>query len=167
MDVIRDRSRPFLLVLSLCLCACGLSACAAAGEPRPQPKPRFDGARAFAHLEQQVAFGPRVPGTAGHEAQAAWLVATLRPLSDEVAEDRFEAAGLKLVNVVARYEPWQHQRHLVKPGLTGLWQVSRRGTGLMHLHTEVDLEYIKKIGQLTDLKILLQTVPAIFRRSGS
>ncbi len=73
----------------------------------------------------------------------------------------------ELVGVVARYEPWQHQRHFVKPGLTGLWQVSKRGTGPMHLHTDVDLEYIREIGLLTDLKILLKTIPAALRRSGS
>jgi lipopolysaccharide/colanic/teichoic acid biosynthesis glycosyltransferase len=73
----------------------------------------------------------------------------------------------ELVGVVKRYEPWQHQRHLVKPGLTGLWQVSARGTGLMHLHTDVDLEYVRTIGPITDLKILLKTIPAVIRQSGS
>jgi lipopolysaccharide/colanic/teichoic acid biosynthesis glycosyltransferase len=29
----------------------------------------------------------------------------------------------ELPELVAKYEPWQHQRHLVRPGLTGLWQV--------------------------------------------
>jgi lipopolysaccharide/colanic/teichoic acid biosynthesis glycosyltransferase len=72
----------------------------------------------------------------------------------------------ELVDIVARYEPWQHQRHLVRPGLTGLWQVSERGTGMMHLHTDVDLEYIRKIGFLTDVRILLQTLPAVLRREG-
>jgi lipopolysaccharide/colanic/teichoic acid biosynthesis glycosyltransferase len=73
----------------------------------------------------------------------------------------------ELVEIVSRYEPWQHQRHLVKPGLTGLWQVSGRGTGMMHLHTEVDLEYIEQMGPVTDLKILLLTIPATLRRSGN
>ncbi len=52
----------------------------------------------------------------------------------------------ELVEIVARYEPWQHQRHTVKPGLTGLWQVSSRGTGMMHLHTDIDLDYIETMG---------------------
>ncbi len=47
----------------------------------------------------------------------------------------------------------------MKPGLTGLWQVSGRGTGMMHLHTEVDLEYIDQMGPITDLKILLLDDP--------
>ena len=72
----------------------------------------------------------------------------------------------ELVEIVARYEPWQHQRHVVKPGLTGLWQVSSRGTGMMHLHTDIDLEYIETMGPITDLKILLRTIPATLRRRG-
>jgi lipopolysaccharide/colanic/teichoic acid biosynthesis glycosyltransferase len=73
----------------------------------------------------------------------------------------------ELVEIVARYEPWQHQRHAVKPGLTGLWQVSSRGTGMMHLHTDIDLEYIETMGFGTDLKILFRTIPATLARRGN
>jgi lipopolysaccharide/colanic/teichoic acid biosynthesis glycosyltransferase len=73
----------------------------------------------------------------------------------------------ELVEVVSRYEPWQDQRHVVKPGLTGLWQVSSRGEGMMHLHTDVDLEYIEALGPNTDLKILMMTLPATVRRRGN
>jgi lipopolysaccharide/colanic/teichoic acid biosynthesis glycosyltransferase len=72
----------------------------------------------------------------------------------------------ELVEVVERYEPWQHRRHELKPGLTGLWQISRRGDGLMHEHTEIDLRYVDTVGPLTDLRILLRTVPAAFGRFG-
>ncbi|MGZ6962699.1 MAG: sugar transferase [Acidimicrobiia bacterium] len=72
----------------------------------------------------------------------------------------------ELVEIVARYEPWQHQRHIVKPGLTGLWQVSSRGSGMMHLHTDIDLEYVETMGPITDLKILFRTIPATLRRRG-
>jgi lipopolysaccharide/colanic/teichoic acid biosynthesis glycosyltransferase len=73
----------------------------------------------------------------------------------------------ELVEIVERYEPWQHQRHLVKPGLTGLWQVSRRGEGLMHLYTDVDLEYVATVSLRTDLAILARTIPAALGRSGT
>lgn len=73
----------------------------------------------------------------------------------------------ELVEIVARYEPWQHQRHIVKPGVTGLWQVSGRGSGMMHLHTDIDLEYIETMGPITDLKILLRTIPATLRQRGN
>jgi lipopolysaccharide/colanic/teichoic acid biosynthesis glycosyltransferase len=73
----------------------------------------------------------------------------------------------ELVEVVGRYQPWQHRRHAVKPGLTGLWQVSTPTySGLMHEHTHVDLDYINRIGLGTDLRILLRTVRCILSRSG-
>ena len=66
----------------------------------------------------------------------------------------------ELVSVVAGYEPWQHARHLVKPGLTGLWQVTERGSTPMHERTDLDLEYLRRLSLWTDLSILLRTVPA-------
>ena len=73
----------------------------------------------------------------------------------------------EMTGIVDRYEPWQRQRHLVKPGMTGLWQISRRGEGLMHLYTNVDLEYVATISLGTDVRILLRTLPAALARSGS
>ena len=72
----------------------------------------------------------------------------------------------ELAEVVARYEPWQHRRHAVKPGLTGRWQVTCRGDGMMHLHTDVDLAYVDGIGARSDLEILLRTIPATLSRRG-
>ena len=74
----------------------------------------------------------------------------------------------ELVSVVKTYEPWQHQRHVVKPGLTGLWQVGRRdGNALMRDDTDIDLDYIRQLSIVVDLRILLTTIPAVLSRSGS
>lgn len=73
----------------------------------------------------------------------------------------------ELVEIVERYQPWQHQRHLVKPGITGLWQVSGRGNGLMHENVEVDIEYLRRLSLRTDLAIMLRTPQVFFTRSGS
>jgi lipopolysaccharide/colanic/teichoic acid biosynthesis glycosyltransferase len=73
----------------------------------------------------------------------------------------------ELVELVERYEPWQHQRHVVKPGLTGLWQVSVRGEGMMHDNVHLDLEYLKTLSLRTDLRILLRTPRVLLVRSGS
>lgn len=73
----------------------------------------------------------------------------------------------ELVEIVERhYEPWQHVRHAVKPGLTGLWQVTQRGSGkgLMHEFTDVDIDYIERVTWRTDLFILVRTVPAVLGR---
>jgi lipopolysaccharide/colanic/teichoic acid biosynthesis glycosyltransferase len=67
----------------------------------------------------------------------------------------------ELPEVVAGYEPWQHARHWVRPGITGLWQVTQRGSGEpMHLHVATDLEYIERLSFVTDARILVRTVPA-------
>jgi lipopolysaccharide/colanic/teichoic acid biosynthesis glycosyltransferase len=72
----------------------------------------------------------------------------------------------ELESIVANYEPWQHARHAVKPGLTGLWQIKARGDGEMHEHTDLDIEYVQKVTFRGDLKIMLLTLPAILTRKG-
>src|SRR3712207_3067326 len=68
----------------------------------------------------------------------------------------------ELPGIVARYEPWQHERHAVKPGLTGLWQVTERGNGkLMWQSTTPDVVYVRTISLRTDLSILARTIPAL------
>ena len=48
------------------------------------PKPDFDGARALAEVERQVAFGPRISGTEGHRLTQAYLIETLGQYADRV-----------------------------------------------------------------------------------
>jgi lipopolysaccharide/colanic/teichoic acid biosynthesis glycosyltransferase len=67
----------------------------------------------------------------------------------------------EMVDIVDRYERWQHGRHVVKPGLTGLWQISDRGNQLMHECVERDIEYITRLSWRTDLSILLRTPAAM------
>ncbi len=68
----------------------------------------------------------------------------------------------ELPEVVDNYEPWQHGRHGVKPGITGLWQTTDRANGEpMHLHVDRDLEYIKRVSVRTDVSIMLLTVPVL------
>jgi lipopolysaccharide/colanic/teichoic acid biosynthesis glycosyltransferase len=67
----------------------------------------------------------------------------------------------ELGHIVAQYEPWQHRRHEVRPGLTGLWQVSARGDVPMHEATDIDLEYLDSVSLMTDVKIALRTPLAV------
>lgn len=63
--------------------------------------------------------------------------------------------------VTSKYAAWHHRRHDVRPGITGLWQVSQRSASqLMHEFCDVDLEYVDSVSLRTDLKILLKTIPA-------
>lgn len=89
-----------------------LLACGTDKPPRP-----FDGQAALRAVEAQVAFGPRIPGTPGHAAQAAWLDSLLRPLADTLIVQRWThvtATGdsLPLVNFVARFNPGAGERIL-------------------------------------------------------
>ncbi|MGI8514495.1 MAG: sugar transferase [Acidimicrobiia bacterium] len=73
----------------------------------------------------------------------------------------------ELVSVIRdEYEPWQYRRHAVKPGLTGVWQVSDRGDQRLHECTEFELSYLNDVSLGTDLRIMAATLPAVLRRSG-
>jgi lipopolysaccharide/colanic/teichoic acid biosynthesis glycosyltransferase len=71
--------------------------------------------------------------------------------------------------IVARYEPWQHLRHLVKPGITGLWQTTCRSTiPLQHPSaTKLDLDYIRRASLRTDLHIIVRTFSALISGRGA
>lgn len=60
----------------------------------------------------------------------------------------------------------QRQRHNVKPGLSGLAQVSGRNAISWEGKLAVDLEYIKNITLLGDVKIVLMTVKKVFTHEG-
>lgn len=72
----------------------------------------------------------------------------------------------ELPEIVARYDLWQHERHNVKPGLTGLWQVTERGNGkLMWQSTTPDVVYVRTVSLRTDLSILARTFPALLGKN--
>ena len=72
----------------------------------------------------------------------------------------------ELPQVVSRYEPWQHERHLVKPGVTGMWQVSYEATGLAYEGVHLDIAYLRRLSFVTDCGVLLRTVLVALRRTG-
>lgn len=68
----------------------------------------------------------------------------------------------ELPQVVAGYEDWQHGRHAVRPGVTGLWQVTERDhDGEMYKHVHVDLRYVHGLSPRLDAWIALRTLPAV------
>ncbi len=72
----------------------------------------------------------------------------------------------EMVSIVAQYEPWQHRRHAVKPGITGLWQISETGDKLLFECTQMELEYLEDVSLSADLSIMLRTLPVMARRGG-
>ena len=55
----------------------------------------------------------------------------------------------------------------VRPGLTGLWQVSGRSDTSYEARVEFDVEYVNERSFFQDVKILLMTIPAVLRRDGA
>ena len=94
----------------------GLAVLAAtACDPAPRP---FDASAAFARLEEQVAMGPRVPGSAAHRACLEYLESTLTPLADRVTLHAFDdvcaidSTRATFHNVVAVFAPGERRRVL-------------------------------------------------------
>jgi exopolysaccharide biosynthesis polyprenyl glycosylphosphotransferase len=67
----------------------------------------------------------------------------------------------------AGYQTSHLRRLNVTPGLTGLWQVTARSDPSFERNMELDLEYIEHWSLWLDIKILLKTIPALFRGTGS
>lgn len=61
-------------------------------------------------------------------------------------------------------EDYEKQRWVVKPGLTCIWQVCGREDVSWDEWVEMDLKYISEMSILTDIRLLLMTVGAVFRR---
>jgi lipopolysaccharide/colanic/teichoic acid biosynthesis glycosyltransferase len=72
-----------------------------------------------------------------------------------------------LPSEVEHYEPWQRRRLSVKPGLTGPWQVLGRNEVGFEEWMQLDLRYIDSWSLWQDIKILIQTIPAVLSRSGA
>lgn len=68
---------------------------------------------------------------------------------------------------VASYEPWHRDRLEVRPGITGLWQVSGRSELSFDDYVRLDLFYIENWSLAYDLYLLVKTVPAVVSGRGA
>ena len=59
------------------------------------------------------------------------------------------------------------QRLRVKPGLTGMWQVNGRSDTSFEDYTRLDLYYVDNWSLLTDVAILMKTVPVVLTSRGA
>ena len=67
---------------------------------------------------------------------------------------------------VQAYDLWHRRRLSMKPGLTGLWQISSRLDEHFDDRAALDLDYIDRWSLWLDVRIMLQTLPAMFRQPG-
>lgn len=68
---------------------------------------------------------------------------------------------------VEEYDIWHRKRLDMKPGITGLWQVSGRNRLTFEEMVKIDLFYIENWSLWLDLKIIVLTLPAILRGDGA
>jgi exopolysaccharide biosynthesis polyprenyl glycosylphosphotransferase len=72
-----------------------------------------------------------------------------------------------LPDEVARYTDYVRRRLVVKPGITGLWQVSGRSDLSWEEAVRLDLRYVENWSFVLDLQILWKSLPAVLRGSGA
>ncbi len=77
----------------------------------------FDGERAYEDVKRQVAFGPRIPGTPGHESQMEWMAKELEDagFSVEIWEGgtftpQLTRQPVPIFNLIARWKPERSRR---------------------------------------------------------
>jgi exopolysaccharide biosynthesis polyprenyl glycosylphosphotransferase len=68
---------------------------------------------------------------------------------------------------VGRYASWQMERLAVKPGITGLWQVSGRNRLSFDDMVQLDIRYIRSWSLWLDVKILFRTPLAMAAGQGA
>jgi len=73
----------------------------------------------------------------------------------------------EIPELVEQYPPEYHRRHDVKPGITGLAQVSGRADLTYEETMTYDLDYVKNHSLARDLSILWRTLPAVITRKGA
>lgn len=84
-----------------------------------QGPPQFDGTSAFSFLQKQCDFGPRNPGSKGHQLCKEYLVNTLKKYADEVNTQDFlftfgsPAKTITATNIIARFLPTASSRVLL------------------------------------------------------
>jgi lipopolysaccharide/colanic/teichoic acid biosynthesis glycosyltransferase len=71
-----------------------------------------------------------------------------------------------LMQYLDRYTPEQARRHEVRPGITGLAQVSGRNSLSWDEKFALDIEYVDNVSFMLDVRIIISTIVKIVRREG-
>lgn len=106
----------------------GMTACKVNSGAKPEEKkaeaptavqiPVFSADSAYAFIQKQVDFGPRVPGTPAQNECAAWLAAKMRSFGAQVIVQEamvkvFDGKSVPMKNIIAQYQPEKSNRILL------------------------------------------------------
>ncbi len=72
-----------------------------------------------------------------------------------------------LTTEMRAWSPEMHARLKVRPGITGMWQVNGRSSATAEEYERLDLYYVNNWSLLTDVAIVLRTVPAVLATRGA
>lgn len=72
-----------------------------------------------------------------------------------------------LLNQMEECNAYEKQRLIVKPGLTCYWQVGGRANIKWDRWVELDLKYIQDMSIGTDIRLILKTIPVVFKSEGA
>jgi len=68
---------------------------------------------------------------------------------------------------ISKYNKFFNSYITVRPGITGLWQVSGRNNTTYNERIDYDIYYIKNMSFILDFYIILKTIPAILAKDGA
>ena len=90
-----------ILVASSLLCSCGK-------KPAQTNRPAFSSDSAYAYIEKQMSFGPRVPNSAAHTLCAVWLIEQLRACGAEVELQKgqmpdYRGENQRIYNIIGHF----------------------------------------------------------------
>ena len=106
----------FILSFSFLMGVLLFSACSP--KQRPLDRPAFCADSAYAYIEKQMSFGPRVPNSKGHNDCAVWLIQKLRSFGAEVELQRGQMPDYRgnmqqIYNIIAHFTPSSSPRILL------------------------------------------------------
>ena len=98
-------SKYLLLAACVCLIACNKSV-----KTSPIERPAFSSDSAYAYIEKQLAFGPRVPNSKAHTDCAVWLIQELRRHGAEVELQKgtmpdYSGRNQQVINIIGHFRP--------------------------------------------------------------
>lgn len=118
-----------------------------------------DESRGLIRNEDRItSFGQKLRSTSLDELPSLW----------NVLQGDMSLVGPRPLHIryLSRYSQRQLRRHDVRPGVTGLAQVSGRNLLNWSDRLEMDVEYVEQRSLRLDCHIVLKTISAVFKRSG-